>query len=87
MEIVVSPEGNARFVYSETVDLASLGKLAIRRGSHVEPDDTGKWVADLWPVRGPRLGPFTKRTKALAAELQWLHDNWLVKGGSDVQNE
>ena len=85
MEIVVSSEGNARFVYSETVDLAPLGKLAISRGSHVEPDDTGKWVADLWPVRGPRLGPFSKRTEALAAELQWLHDHWLVKGGSSAE--
>jgi hypothetical protein len=87
MEIVVSPKGNARFVYDEAVDLAPLGQLAISRASHVEPDDSGGWVADLWPVNGPRLGPFNKRTEALAAEVQWLYDHWLVKGGSDVQNE
>jgi hypothetical protein len=30
------------------------------------------WIADLYPVAGPLLGPFATRTAALEAELEWL---------------
>ncbi len=58
MEIVIEPGGTAHCIYSETIGLAKLGRLTIKRGSHVEPDAEGRWVADLSPVNGPRLGPF-----------------------------
>ena len=38
------------------------------RASHVEPNDQGRWFADLAPVNGPILGPYTRRTEALEAE-------------------
>ncbi|MGE0757205.1 MAG: hypothetical protein AB7O38_09300 [Pirellulaceae bacterium] len=60
------------------MDLATLGRLEIRRGSHVEPTGQGGWQADLAPVGGPVLGPFATRSAALAAELRWLHDHWLA---------
>lgn len=33
------------------------------------------WFADLLPVNGPVLGPFSDRHAALAAEEAWLHEN------------
>jgi len=67
-----------RYVYGEEIDLSTLGPLTIRRGSHVEPDNDGRWFADLAPSRGPRLGPYDLRSDALNAELLWLSENWLV---------
>ena len=64
-----------------TVDLALLGRLKIARGSHVEPTADGRWSADLAPVGGPVLGPFSHRSEALAAERQWLETHWLTSVG------
>ena len=62
----------------EELDLAALGSLTIQRASHVEPDATGLWWADLTPVQGPCLGPFARRSEALIAEVQWLEAHWLT---------
>lgn len=78
MDLVIRPDGTVQCVYGEGIDLAALGRLAIRRASHVEPDTHGHWLADLSPVGGPRLGPYLARSEALAAEKEWLHDQWLV---------
>ena len=83
MELLIESSGNARCVYSDTLPLANIGKLRIERASHVEPNDKGEWIADLSLVfSGPILGPFLKRTDAIAAEVQWLHDNWLLSDHS-----
>ncbi len=78
MELVIGLGGQVRCVYSETVDLALLGEVSIQRASHVEPDDQGQWWADLMPVGGPLLGPFTRRSAALEAEQAWLETHWLT---------
>src|SRR4051812_21016517 len=78
MELIVNPQGQGRCVYSEELNLASLGQLTIQRASHVEPDKDGQWWADLTPVDGPRLGPFDLRSRALQAETAWLSEHWLV---------
>lgn len=72
MQLVIASGGTIRCLYGEDIDLAALGKLAIVRASHVEPDEAGYWWADLAPVKGPRLGPFATRSGALAAEEQWI---------------
>ncbi|MGB7160773.1 MAG: hypothetical protein WBD40_22100 [Tepidisphaeraceae bacterium] len=77
-EIVVDISGNVRCVYGESIDLHSIGDLHIRRASHVEPDESGAWRADLSPVGGPTVGPFPSRSAALAAESSWLSANWLL---------
>jgi hypothetical protein len=77
MELVVDSRGQVRCIYGEEIDLRVLGKLSICRASHVEPDSDGRWSADLAPISGPRLGPFDRRTEALASEAQWLQANWL----------
>jgi hypothetical protein len=78
MDLIVSPDGTIRAVYAEAIDLGVLGHLVISRASHVEPDDSGRWLADLTPVAGPVLGPFDLRSEALDAEQVWLAKNWLV---------
>lgn len=79
-ELVVSPNGLARCVYGEAIDLHALGAVVVRRASHVEPDGRAEWWADLAPVGGPRLGPFAARSAALDAEVAWLRANWLTAG-------
>lgn len=79
MRLVIKPDGSVRCLYDEAVDLSSLGSLTIQRGSHVEPDANGRWLADLAPVDGPVLGPFNRRSEALAAERNWLEQNWLCR--------
>ena len=76
MHLVVDRQGSVRGVYAEAIDLSVLGNLTIRRASHVEPDGSGRWWADLTPVGGPTLGPFDRRSEALATELQWLDKHW-----------
>ena len=78
MQLVVHPDGSAHCVYGEAIDLTTLGKLDIRRGSHVEPNAAGQWLCDLSPVQGPTLGPFITRSEALTAEQTWLAEHWLV---------
>lgn len=77
MQLVITPGGTVRCVYDEQIDLAALGSPTITRASHVEPDQHGRWQADLSPVSGPVLGPFDQRSEALAAEQAWLELNWL----------
>jgi hypothetical protein len=76
MRLRIDPTGGVRCVYGEAIDLSSLGALTIRRASHVEPDEQGRWWADLSPVGGPLLGPFAARSPALDAEGAWLEANW-----------
>ena len=79
MELIVSGTGEVRSIYSEAFPLSHLGKLSISRASHVEPNSVGQWMADLSPVDGPLLGPFEFRTEALAGEIDWLREYWLLK--------
>ena len=72
MQLYIRPNGSLVGRYGEALDLSTLGQLNIRRASQVEPDSNGCWHADLSPVGGPRLGPFARRSEALAAEVSWL---------------
>ncbi|MFY9254462.1 MAG: hypothetical protein WAO83_13500 [Fuerstiella sp.] len=81
MQLIVTASGSVHCLYGEELDLPRIGRLAIRRGSHVEPTSDGQWTADMAPVRGPVLGPFPDRTDALTAERQWLAQHWLPTVG------
>ena len=70
--LIICPSGHVTCVYAEDIDLPAIGSLHIRRASHVEPDGTGRWWADLTRVGGPMLGPYRRRSEALAAEAAWL---------------
>lgn len=82
MTLVIAPDGTARCLYGEDIELNVLGTPCITRASHVEPDASGRWLADLSPVAGPTLGPFPARSEALAAEAAWLEANRLGKEDS-----
>ncbi|WLD15139.1 hypothetical protein [Planctellipticum variicoloris] len=75
MDLFVGTGGEITTLYSEVLDLAALGALSIQRASHIEPDEAGQWWADI--VDGPRLGPFERRSDALAAEVAWLTEHRL----------
>jgi len=72
MDLVIDTRGQVRCIYDESIDLAALGKLRIKRASYVEPDDQGRWWVDLRLSCGPRIGPFPDRSLALEAERSWL---------------
>lgn len=77
MQLVIESGGTVRCIYTEAIDLAAIGSPTITRASHVEPDQQGRWQADLSPVGGPVLGSFDRRSEALAAEMAWLEANFL----------
>ena len=51
MKILISPQGTVHCVYSESIDLATLGRLTISRGSYVEPNVAGQWLCPPWMGR------------------------------------
>ena len=81
MQLIIKPGGIVQCVYGEAIDLATLGSPFITRASHVEPDQQGRWWADLSPVSGPKLGPFVNRSAALATERDWLETHWIGRTG------
>lgn len=72
---VISNDGDVVTIYDDNLaELYDQGKVSIKRASHVEPDGT-KWYADLEPVGGPLLGPFSTRGQALFEEVSYLNAN------------
>ena len=82
MQLIIESSGLTRCVYSDAIPIQGFGQVRIKRASNVEPNEQGKWIADLAPVSGPILGPFQKRTDAIKAEVQWLRENWLIPANS-----
>ena len=76
MDFFIGPDGTLTTLYSEVLDLAALGTARIERASHVEPDAHGQWWAEV--IEGPRLGPFPRRSDAIAAEVAWLTEHRLL---------
>lgn len=70
MELVIHPSGEITTIYNEVLNLAALGAQRIQRASHVEPDASGRWFAQI--IDGPVLGPFNRRSEAITAEVEWL---------------
>lgn len=69
--IGLNENGDLVYVYDDSISfLQDLGEFSVRRASHVEPTEDGKWTASM--VNGPVLGPFELRGQALAAEVDYL---------------
>lgn len=88
MKLYVRPDGTLQAIYDEALDLQNIGGVNIKRASHVEPtpEHPGQWTADMTPVNGPVLGPFSTRREALAAEVAWL-DEQLTRGHVSVAGD
>ncbi len=84
MLLRIDRQGQIHCLYSELLDLSVLGSVSIQRASHVEPDEQGRWLADLSPVTGPILGPYDRRSEALDAERAWLEQH-LFAGDSSAE--
>ena len=80
MDLVIRPNGDVTTLYTELLDLSALGAVNIARASHVESDQSGQWFADV--IDGPKLGPFPRRSEALAAEVAWLTEHRLQRPAS-----
>lgn len=63
MILSIAPDGTTRCLYTEEIDLGGAWCPTITCASHVVPDATGRWTADLWPVDGPQPGPFDTRKR------------------------
>lgn len=87
-EIIISFDeaGDANTIYTEAINLSELGKLEIKRASHVEPTEDGQWTADMSPVNGPILGPYETRSIALEEEVKWLEENIFHKSEGEYVN-
>lgn len=76
-ELIIGLGGTVRTIYSELVDPHAIGDPKFSRASTVEPDENGLWWADLAMSNGPRLGPYSRRSRAVEAEIAWLKEFWL----------
>lgn len=80
-DLRIAPDGEITFIYNDDLaGLLTLGQAEISRASHVEPESTGGWSADMSPVAGPKLTGFELRSEALAAEVAWLNRE-VIEGG------
>lgn len=71
LKLLIEPDGEITAIYSDVLaPLISEGRAAIERASHVEPDDSGRWLATM--NDGRVLGPFRLRQTALDAEVDYL---------------
>lgn len=71
--LTISRDGTLSFVWDDKLaGLKALGRATIKRASYVEPNEDGRWVADLTPCGGPVFDPVETRAEAIALELAWL---------------
>ncbi len=74
--LLITPEGNARGVYTEAIDLSALGSLDIRRATAIEFDNR----AQAWRVfdaMGDCLYCSPSRETCLAWERKYL--DWILE--------
>jgi len=80
MKLLVERSGRVTCLYDERLDLTALGPCSVTRASYVEP------VGSQWESRirgGPVLGPFPRRSDAVAAEVRYLEERL---DGGDVRH-
>jgi hypothetical protein len=80
----IEPDGRVVTVYTDTVDLRALGHVRAVRASVVEWDEGSQaWIARVL-ARGERLGPFTTRAEAVAAERAVLATHLVAVSEKDA---
>jgi hypothetical protein len=83
MLIAIAQDASVKFIHNDAMFLAlkEEGTATVQRASHVEPTVDGLWEADMSPVNGPLLGPYTTRQEALDKEILWLEEK--LTNGTD----
>ncbi len=81
INVLIRPDGSVVMIYQEHLSLTALGPGKVKRASEVNPDGEGKWWAQIY--RGPKLGPFAKRSEAVAAEIRYLEEHLCQPNRSD----
>lgn len=71
MTIVFTPEGQARCVYTEQIDLRQLGKLDIKRATTIEPHLNG-WKATILDAPKGNYFYAPTRQQCMDWEVQYL---------------
>jgi hypothetical protein len=71
IHLSISPEGQAQCLYTEELDLTSLGPLQVSRASTVEFDEGSQ----EWVVRREHGGEVLFRHRLRSICLTWEHDN------------
>jgi hypothetical protein len=69
MIIHITSQGEIKYIYTEHIDLTSLGNGSIERASNVEPQGL-EWKVTM--RNGVDLGKFPVRSLALQAEVDYL---------------
>jgi hypothetical protein len=68
--LTINPDGAGSCLYSELIDLQSIGSLDIRRASHIEFNNT----TQRWEVKNLR-GNVLFFAKTRIACVEWEHEN------------
>ena len=69
--LVFQPDGTVRGLYTEAIDLSSLGRLVVKRASRIEfNDDRQAW--EVRTVRGRLLFSAPSRQQCLDWERQYF---------------
>jgi hypothetical protein len=82
LEITITAEGDVQCLAPDDLDLRDVGRLHVRRASHVEFDDAQQvWLVTL--PNGTELGTYATRGEGLAAEVEYLNqriDDGTIEG-------
>jgi len=72
----IQPDGTVRTIYTEVIDLTSLGKLQVRRATRIEFDNR----LQVWRVFD-REGDMVYCSPSRAVCLEWeqQHLNWVLE--------
>ena len=69
--ITFGPDGNGRCLYTEAIDLKSIGPLEIRRATSIEFNDK----TQLWEVRDAKDNGLLFQNASREVCLLWEHEN------------
>jgi len=82
LEITITAEGDVQCLAPDDLDLREIGKLNVRRASHVEFDNARQMFVVTLP-NGTELGAYATRGEGLAAEVAFLNgkiDDGTIEG-------
>lgn len=71
IHLTINPDGTARCLYSEEIDLPSLGFVSVNRVSTVEWDE----MTQVWTVRKEHRGRVLFSSQSRQACLQWEQEH------------